>query len=301
MNEKDHRLDDATTPLPRPGPAGGQAPPPARPPGDRPYGGAPSYGTPVQGGPPGAIPPRAPGGLPSYGGPGGPPPGSPGYGPPSHGAPPPGAPRSPHGPGARPTPGPVRPRVLWIVLAWIIAVVCSGIGVAGFAGGLFKTIDDAAPTQTFQSGGSVSAALDPAEKPVLYASASGPTDVTCLARDSAGQKASLTRPMAAQTVTAYGRTWELLFDIGVAKAGTYTITCRAEEGGQALFGVGRSLTASAGALAGGVASLILIPLAGFVLAVVTTIVVLVKRNRARRRPASPGYAGGWPQGPPPGA
>ncbi|WP_424535225.1 hypothetical protein ACOZ38_34475 [Sphaerisporangium viridialbum] len=327
MSENDPRLNDATTRLPRHNSPGEHAPLPGSPSGGAPAGGAPSYGgSPAYGNAPSAPPygtPAAPSygtpsGGPAYGTPSGGqgygnpqggqgygnPQGGPSYGP-SYGTPPPPPPGSarPYGSPAHSAPGPVRPRVLWIVLAWLIAVVCFVVGVAGFAGGLFKTINDAAPTQTFKSGGSVAAALDPKGKPVLYASASGPTNVTCSALDAAGQKATLTQPTSSQTVTADGRKWELLFDIGVPAAGTYNIRCKAEEGKDALFGVGKSLTASPGALAGGVASLILIPLAGFVLAVVTTIVVLVRRSRERKRraAASASYGGAWPQGTPPGA
>ncbi|WP_248961019.1 hypothetical protein [Sphaerisporangium perillae] len=287
MSENDPRLTDATTRLPRPDSAGRQAPPPgpqAPPPGASSYGAptGPSYGT-----PPGAPQHGGPAGAPQYGGS-------------SFGAPPPGSAQPYYG-AAPQAAGPVRPRILWIVLAWLIAVVCGIVGVVGFAGGIFKTISDAAPTQTFQSGGSVSVTLDPKDGPILYASASGPTDVSCFALDGSGKKAALTQPKTSQTVTSDGRVWEALFDIGVPATGTYKVSCQAEEGKQVLFGVGKSLTANSGALAGGVASLFLIPLAGFVFAVVTTIVVLVRRSRNRKRRAAASYGGAWPQGTPPGA
>ncbi|MEO3810460.1 hypothetical protein ABGB17_15790 [Sphaerisporangium sp. B11E5] len=330
MTENTPRPEDATSQIPRPYPFGEQAAP-----GSSPYGaqGTPSYGAQAGGGsgdrPPfGSSPggqgyPPPPGGGPGpygpppgqgYGGqPGGygapspgygPPPGGQGYGPPpgqgyggpSYGAPSPGY-------GAPPsTGGQVRPRLLWIFLAWIVAVVCVGIGVAGFAGGLFKTLDDAAPDKTFQSGGSVVAAVDPAERPALYASSSGPANVTCIAESTAtGRKAKLTNPATAQTITADGRLWELLFDIGVPAAGEYRFTCQAEEGQRVVFGVGKALTANSGALVGGVAALFLVPLGGFLLALIVTIVVLVRRSRFRKRMPQGGapYGGGWQ--PTPGA
>jgi hypothetical protein len=175
------------------------------------------------------------------------------------------------------------------------------VGVVGFAGGLFKTITDAAPTKTFQSGGSVSVTLDPKDKPIIYASANGPANVVCLAQDASGNKASLTQPTTSQTVTADGRVWEAVFDIGVPSAGTYEVGCKSEEGKQVLFGVGKSLVANAGALAGGVASLFLLPLGGFLFALIVTIVVLVRRSRNRKRQAAAAYGGAWPQGTPPAA
>jgi hypothetical protein len=266
-------------------------PPYGPPPGGQGYGGRPGgqgYGNQPGGyGAPGYGPP--PGG-PSFG----PPPGGQGYGAPSYGAP-----QSPYG-APPPSSGAVRPRLLWVVLAWVVAVVCVGVGIAGFTGGLFKTLNDAAPSKTFQSGGSTVATVDPADKPALYASSSGPANVTCVAENTAtGAKAKLTNPTTAQTVTAGGRVWELLFDIGVPATGEYTFTCQAQEGKQVAFGVGKSVTANAGALAGGVLALILVPLAGFLLALIVTIVVLVRRSRFRKRNvATPPYAGGWQPAPP---
>jgi hypothetical protein len=62
--------------------------------------------------------------------------------------------------------------------------------------------------------------------------------------------------------------------------------------------------ADPGALAGGVASLVLIPLAGFLFAVTVTVIVLVRRRSARRLRAAasaPAYGGAWPPGPAPQA
>ncbi|OPG14703.1 hypothetical protein [Microbispora sp. GKU 823] len=47
---------------------------------------------------------------------------------------------------------PIRPRLLWIFLSWALFVVLLVAGVGGFAGGLFSTIGDAAPTTTFSGG-----------------------------------------------------------------------------------------------------------------------------------------------------
>ncbi|GAA1512087.1 hypothetical protein GCM10009677_51330 [Sphaerisporangium rubeum] len=331
MTENTPRPEDATSRIARPYPFGEQAAPGSSPhgaqgtpsygaqasgPGDRPPFGSPSGGQNYPP-PPGGQGPYGPPPGQGHGGPGGgygggygnpqqgygPPPGGQGYSPPpgqgyggpSYGANPPGYGTPP------PAKGQVRPRLLWVFLAWIIAVVCVGIGFAGFAGGLFKTLGDAAPSKTFQSGGSVVATVDPAQKPALYASASGPANVTCVAENAAdGRKAKLTNPSTSQTITADGRVWELLFNIGVPAAGDYKFTCQAEEGQQVVFGVGRSLTANTGALAGGVAALFLVPLIGFLFALIVTIVVLVRRSRFRKRlaPSAP-YGGGWQA--PPGA
>ncbi|RCG32620.1 hypothetical protein DQ384_03765 [Sphaerisporangium album] len=132
---------------------------------------------------------------------------------------------------------------------------------------------------------------------MLYASSSGPANVTCLAQDSSGQPVKLSNVSLHQTVTANGRTWEGMFDIAVPAAGTYEISCRSQ-GGQVVFGVGKGLVASVGTVAGGALMAFLIPTAGFLLAFVVTIVVFVRRRRARRHLAASTQGGTWSQGTP---
>ena len=176
--------------------------------------------------------------------------------------------------------GPIRPRVLWIVLAWLLFLVLLIVGIGGFAGGLFSTINEAAPSTTFGSGKTVSVPLDPKDKPVIYAAAAQPTDVQCQVQGSANQKITLTQPSTSQTVTVGDTKWELLFHVGVPAQGTYQVTC---EGEGVKFGVGKELVGSAGKLVGGAIAMIALPFVGFLIAVVTTIVVLVRRSGARKR------------------
>lgn len=177
-------------------------------------------------------------------------------------------------------PGPLRPRILWIVLAWVLFVILLIVGIGGFAGGLFSTLNDAAPTTSFGSGKTVSVPLDPKDKPAIYASAGQPTDVQCQVVGSENQKITLTQPSASQTLTVGDTKWELLFRIGVPAPGTYQVTC---EGQGVTFGTGKELIASAGKLVGGAVALVALPLVGFLIAMVVTIVVLVRRSGARKR------------------
>ncbi|GII86538.1 hypothetical protein Ssi03_45280 [Sphaerisporangium siamense] len=218
--------------------------------------------------------------MPPPGGPvSGPPPGGPAYGVP--GVPQPAA--------------PLRPRRRWIPLAWLVFALSVVVGVwAGFSG-FVGAVEQIAPTHVFQSGGKVSAPLNPLDQPVLYASASGPTNVTCLAQDLTGQPVKLTPTTIRQTITANGRTWEGMFDITVPAAGTYQISCETQ-GGKVLFGIGKRLTASAGGFAKGAAALFLIPLAGFLFASIVTIVIVVRRRRARAARTAE-TRGAWPQAP----
>ncbi|ETK35913.1 hypothetical protein [Microbispora sp. ATCC PTA-5024] len=179
--------------------------------------------------------------------------------------------------------GPVRPRLLWIFLAWALFVVLVVAGVGGLAGGIFSTIDDTAPSTTFASGQTVSVALDPHDKPAIYAAADQPTNVQCQVGDGQDPSVTLTKPAASQTVSVNGTTWELLFDVGVPKAATYQVTC---EGEGVRFGVGKQFAANAGKIVGGAVAFLALPVVGFLSAVVVTVVVLVRRAGARRRGAA---------------
>ncbi|KAB8179928.1 hypothetical protein [Microbispora catharanthi] len=177
-------------------------------------------------------------------------------------------------------PRPIRPRLLWIFLSWALFVVLVVAGVGGFAGGLFSTLGDAAPATIFSGGQSVNVALDPADKPAIYAAVDQPTDVRCQLGDGADPRVRLTRPAVSQTVTLNGTTWELMFEAGVPEAGTYQLAC---EGDGVRFGVGKQLTGAVGMLVGGAVALLALPTVGFLAALIVTIVVLARRSAARRR------------------
>ncbi|MFC4059451.1 hypothetical protein ACFOWE_14180 [Planomonospora corallina] len=200
--------------------------------------------------------------------------GAPGYGQPGYGVP------------AGPPPK-VKPSIGWIVGAWLLAFVSIGAGILVFIGGIFGTVTDAAPTSSFNSGEFVKVKLDPAGSPAIYVSAEEGTRFECGFQQGTPEGA-LTQPTVQTTVTGDdGIAWEQAFRVGVDQAGEYTIGCAVQGEGQARFGVGKELAADS--IVGGTAGLVLIPAFGFLLAVIVTIVVLVKRSRARKRIA----AGAW--------
>ncbi|WP_285704275.1 hypothetical protein [Microtetraspora sp. NBRC 16547] len=182
--------------------------------------------------------------------------------------------------GTPPPPGPVRPRILWIVLAWVLFLVLLVVGVAGFAGGLTSTIKDAASITTFESGKSVSVELDPKDKPAIYASSDQRADISCEVAGAPGLDVKLTRPSTSQTFTYGDTTWEMVFQIGTPAAGTYQVSC---EGEGVTFGVGKEIIGSVGKLVGGAIAMVALPILGFLVAVIVTIVVLVRRGGARKR------------------
>ncbi|WP_066945459.1 hypothetical protein [Microtetraspora fusca] len=196
------------------------------------------------------------------------------YGPPQEG------PYAPGGYGPPPSPGPVRPRILWIVIAWVIFVVLLILGVAGFARGLGSAVKDAASLTTFSAGESVSVRLDPKDRPAIYAAAEQAADVSCTVEGAPGLDIRLTRPSAAQSITYDGTTWEMVFQIGAPTAGDYQVSCTGEG---VRFGVGKEIIGSVGKVVGGAVAMIALPSVGFLIAIVVTIVVLVRRAGARKR------------------
>ncbi|WP_449060230.1 hypothetical protein [Planomonospora algeriensis] len=211
------------------------------------------------------------GGAPSYG-----------YAPPGYGA-----------PQAPPPKAKAGPSVGWIVGAWLLAVVSVIAGIAISVGGILSFANDAAPPASYGPGEVFTVELDPAESPALYVSAAQGTKFQCGFQE--GTQGRLENSLVQTTVTGSdGIPWELAFRIGVDQAGEYKLACSVEDGGQARFGVGRELAADA--LVGGVVALFLIPGLGVLLAIVVTIVVLVKRSRARKLAAAPAPVWG-PTGP----
>lgn len=173
----------------------------------------------------------------------------------------------------RPPGGPVRPRLLWIVLVWVLAVVIGIAGLVGFGVGLFSGVGDALPTTVFGPGEPTAVTLDPADKPAIYVATQGPVNIDCeiVAATLEQGTPSLTRPTGTVTVSGNGQEWELAFVIGLQAPGRYQVTC---EGDDAVFGIGREF-AFTGSL-----SWLLLPAAGLLVAVVTTVVVTMRRRAA---------------------
>jgi hypothetical protein len=174
-------------------------------------------------------------------------------------------------PPAQVEPGEIRPRVLWIVLAWVLFAVSVVVGILLLVGAFTMLMTDAAPRQTFASGEQIELFVAPGDRPVIYASGDPNVPWNCYVNPP--DAVSLTPLSLAQTVTVNGTTWYAVAVIEVAAPGRYQLLC--ESDGQ--FGIGKEIPA--GWLIGG----FVLPVAGFVIAVVTTIVVLVRRNSMLKR------------------
>ncbi|MFI6451165.1 hypothetical protein ACIBF6_06380 [Streptosporangium amethystogenes] len=234
---------------------------------------------------------------------------------PSHGYAPPGY-GAPQGP--PPPTGKIKPSIGWIIGAWLLALVSIIVGIVGFVGGvqgavggLLDVVTSAAPTKTFAPGENVTVALDPADKPAIYLATNGPTSFECTLTGGTGTP-SLRKPPVPQSVPGSdGTLWEMGLQIGVEQVGDYQVTCTADPAEGTTFGVGQELTAeslvgkaaevntlsadqqlAAESLARGVAYIFGVPSIGILLAIIVTIVVLVKRSNARKRLAA-ASAGQW--------
>jgi hypothetical protein len=163
-------------------------------------------------------------------------------------------------------PGDIRPRVLWIVLAWVLFAVSAMVGILLIVGAFSMLFTDAAPRQTFASGEQIELFIAPGDRPVLYASGDPNVPWNCTANPPDALSAN--PPSLDQTVTLHGTTWYAVAVIEVSAPGRYQLLC--ESDGQ--FGIGKEIPA--GWLIGG----FVLPVAGFVIALITTIVVLVRRN-----------------------
>ncbi|MFD9945094.1 hypothetical protein ACFWYW_11505 [Nonomuraea sp. NPDC059023] len=270
---------------PQYGPAGG--PPYGQPPSGPPQGQPPSgpqYGQPPSG-PQYGQPPSGPqyGQQPQYGQPplGQQPFGQqPQFGQQQFGQPPYGAPQFPP-----PVDGKrLRPPLWQIAVAWGVAVVFVIAGIALFAGGVTSGVSGAAPGKTFQPGQPATVTIDPADRPALYLSRGTQVSWECQIN---GNAKLVTTPVN-QTVELNGTSWELIALVNAPAAGDYQISCTIEPDAQTRFGVGKDLTAAAGGIMGGVAALFILPAVGVLIAVVWTVVVLVRRSGHRKRLAMGG-------------
>jgi hypothetical protein len=258
-------------------------PPYGPPPGSHaPPGGPPSYGPPGAPQPPHGPPsgPRAPySPQPPYGPPSGP---QPPYPPPGAFQPPYGGPQAPYPPYG-PPPARVRPPLWWIAAGWAVAAVCVITGITLFVTGTVGGLVDSAPARTFAPGESVTLTIDPGRQPALYVQSTGRLTWEC--RIGKGGRLVTT---SEQTLTANGVTWAMIALVNAPSKADYPIVCTVQEPVQTRFGLGRSLSAGAGGFFGGLAAMVILPMAGIAVGAVVNVVVVIRRNAHRRRLAAGG-------------
>jgi hypothetical protein len=176
----------------------------------------------------------------------------------------------------------IRPRLLWMVLSWVLFLVLAVGGSVAAGAGMAGAVTAAAPAQTFAGGEWVELTTGPGDGFVVYAMSASPISIRC---DIAG--GSTTRPTLEpaaddRSLNVDGIDWQLGYRIQVPEPGPYQLMC---EGPGVQFGVGteldeRHLLGAVGLAVGGV-------LTGLVIALVTTISVVSLRRGARRRQLAP--------------
>ncbi|MHA6616785.1 hypothetical protein [Pseudonocardia sp. DLS-67] len=213
-----------------------------------------------------------------------------------HTAPPPWAPvpapRHPAPPAFGPAPaglrpGPpvqIRPRLLWVGLAWLLFALLVLAGVATYVTG---TTGAGGPERFFAGGEATTLELDPAADPVIYAALDAGGYVRCTPVGAAATNLQLTLVTDDRSVPAAGREWHAAFELVPAAAGTYQVVC---EGPDASFAFGEETPATVSA-GGATLALLVLPLTGLVAALTTTISVLSRRRAAQDRLLAP-WTGG---------
>ena len=179
-----------------------------------------------------------------------------------------------------------------IVLAWAVFVLSAIFGTIGLMRSFTGPEPQPLPSLSapFPSGRDATVALDPDDRPAMYAWAQERISFQCTVKDGDGRSYALTRAKGPVQIPIGEQRWELVFDIGVTKAGDYTAHCRAPEGYRAWFRIGSDHSESAGERAGEAAGNVLasfaVPVAGFLFALIVTVVV-VKRRAAPPPPVRP--------------
>jgi hypothetical protein len=172
-----------------------------------------------------------------------------------------------------------------VVAVWVVAVLCGVGGFVLFISDTSSSVVYAAPGGSFRSGATSTVTVEPGDGAAVYIATDQKVNFRC-SIDGSDKVAKLNGSKVARTVTANGVRWEHILDIGVTESGSYKVTCATEPATDARFGVGRNPAAVVETFGGTALALVLVPAVAFVIAVVVTVIVLVRRNGARRRLAA---------------
>lgn len=186
----------------------------------------------------------------------------------------------------------VTPRKRWYAVAAVLAALGLVVGCGGFLLTL-KIVADAMPADAarFESGVPTRVTLGAGDERVVYVAlpydanpgdATPPNTTTCVS--DAGvtlDKVSAEVKLADGTAK---RTWQAVYTLKAAQAGTYALSCEQEDGTRAVYGLGEMPWGGAVATSIGAFALIFgIPCVCLLTAVVIVIVVAVKRRSNRKR------------------
>lgn len=182
-------------------------------------------------------------------------------------------------------PSELRPGRGWYGFAVVFAIVMIVLGVGVFAWGLVTAVQSSDLGARFLPGQPVVVSMAPAPRRAIYVQLDDPKGLTPQAdcQIHGPGAASLSLPAGTFTTTRGGASWREMYAVNVTQAGNYQVVCSS---GQAqAFAIGRhvSLSTFFGGLLGGLAALFVLPGIGVLVAVITTVVVAVKRGNDRRR------------------
>lgn len=175
----------------------------------------------------------------------------------------------------------IRPRLVWVGLAWLLFGVLVLTGVGTFVSASTGT----GPNRFFAAGEVATIELDPDAGPLIYAALDAGGSVRCGPVGPRAHLLTLTPVTTDRSVVVDGREWHAAFDLTPAAAGTYQVVC---DGRGASFAAGDRLGTATG---GATVALLALPLVGLAAAVITTAVVLLKRRAEQERLFAP-WTGG---------
>ena len=98
-----------------------------------------------------------------------------------------------------------------------------------------------------------------------------------------GPEGSLDDKPGDVALTVNNKTWYQILAVKIPAKGEYTLTCTSEDNPDLVFGVGGNTDGAAKGVVGGLLAFVLIPLVGWIFAIVMNIVIVVKRSRFRKR------------------
>jgi hypothetical protein len=169
-------------------------------------------------------------------------------------------------------PVPLRPRALWIGVAWLVCVGLTAVAVAVFLVEGTSGPTGNGPQRFFRD--RVPVPLPADGRPIVYVIQPGPVSVTCDLDGHLAEKTKLVPADEGGTVWVAGQEWLAVYEVDRPVGSSLRIEC---DGGDTVFALGRESTTDAAV------SLVLLPFVGFVGALTTTILVLTRRRAARGR------------------
>lgn len=182
----------------------------------------------------------------------------------------------------------LRPRRYWFVVAALIVVVATAVGITLFVAGVVAaTKDFRRPDQPFRANEPVTVRVVAATDKIIWidesVAASGP-DCAVSAMD--GGDARIESVGADLTYTTNEAEWHGLYRLNATRDGQYQVLCQGDPAARLALGDPPRLRGFAGKLGGGLAALFGLPCLGLVAGGVLALVVALRRSAHRKELAA---------------